>query len=158
MTQIEPHSPVIVYSDIKAPTPHARVLTIEKLETVGGELRPLDTLVIPEDPEAIVTRSKTDRFFLDLQERTGFQFVNQELISTNKEWVRISDFLSGSPLLDLRKLLAIFFPTLSAQELSDCKKAFRLDPKLTPPQVIANIAGIVRSKAASLPGGTIRIL
>jgi ATP-dependent DNA helicase DinG len=158
MTHIEPHSPVIVYCDIKAPTPHARVLTIEKLETVGGELKPLDTLVIPEDPEAIITRSKTDRFFLDLQERTGFQFVNQELISTNKEWIRIGDFLSGSPLLDLRKLLAIFFPTLSAQELSECKKAFRLDPKLAPPQVIASIAGVVRSKAANLPGGTIRML
>jgi hypothetical protein len=158
MTDTRSHSPVIVYCDIKAPTPHARVLTIEKFETVGGELKPLDTLIIPEDPEARVTRSKTDRFFLDLQEHTGIQFVNQELISSNKEWIRIGDFLSGSPLLDLRMLLSIFFPTLSAQELSECKKAFRLDPKLTPPQVMANIAGIIRSKAASLPGGTIRIL
>jgi Rad3-related DNA helicase len=158
MTHTEPHTLVIVYSDIKALTPNARILTIEKLEMVGGTLRPLDTLIIPEDPEARTTRSKTDRFFLDLQERAGFQYVNQELISTKKEWIRISHFLSGSPLLDLRKLLAIFFPTLSAQELSDCKKAFRLDPKLPPPQVMASIAEIVRSKAASLPGGTIRIL
>jgi ATP-dependent DNA helicase DinG len=158
MTQIHSHSAVIVYCDIKAPTPHARVLTIEKLETVGGELKPLDTLVIPEDPEARVTRSKTDRFFLDLQERTGFQFINQELISANKEWIRIGNFLSGSPLLDLRMLLSMFFPNLNAQELSEYKKAFQLNHKLTPPQVMADVAGIIRSKAASLPGGTIRIL
>ncbi len=155
MTQIDPRPLLIVFGDVKAPTPHARVFTVEKLERVGDQLLPSDTLVIPE---AAVTRSRTDRFFMDIQGRTGFQFVAREPISNNKEWVRIGGLLSSSPLLDLRKLLAIFFPTLVAHTLFECERAFRLAPGMTPPQAIREIAGIVRSKAAGLPGGTIRIL
>ena len=158
MSRTEPHLPVILYCDIKAPTPHARVLTVEKQELIGNELRPLDTLVIPEDPEAVISPSKTDRFFLELQECSGYRFVNQEIISAHKEWVRIRSFLEGSPLLDIRKLTEIFFPTLCARELSDYKHAFLLEDGLTPPQVMARLAQITQARIAALPGRTIRLL
>jgi ATP-dependent DNA helicase DinG len=158
MPQSELRTPVVVYCDIKAPIPQARVLIVEKLQILHAGLKPLDTLVIPEDPDGVVTRSKTDRFFLDLQEARGFQFVDREIISANKEWLRVADFLAGSPLIDLRKLLAVIFPTLIARELADYEKAFALERKLTPPQAMARLATIAESRAATVPGRTIRTL
>ncbi len=158
MAKTETHLPVILYCDIKAPNLRARILTVEKQQLVHDELRAVDTLVIPEDPEAPINRARTDKFFLDLQESIGYQFVDREIISPHKEWKRVGEFLAGSPLVDLRKLLTIFFPTLNARELSDFKRAFLLDDKLTPPQTMAQVARIALSKAGSLPGSAIRIL
>lgn len=158
MTPARSQPQLILFCDVKAPTPHARVLTIEKLEAVGKELKPIDTLVLPEDPEARISRSKIDRFFLDLQSRIGFQYVAKEISSNNKEWNRVRDLLGHSALLDVQALLAVFFPSLSAQGLSELKKAFLLEPQLAPPQAVWNLAAKIEDKAAALPGATLRLL
>lgn len=158
MSTSKSHFQEVLFCNVKAPTPQARILTIERYFLDEPEPRLMETLVIPEDPEAVVTKSKTDRFFLDLEASSGYQFKNRELYSGNKEWLRIDTFLRKSPLLDLRSLLKIFFPTLTATSLSEYKKAFLIPAEQVPAPVLARIIAIIRAKAVKLPGSARRLL
>jgi ATP-dependent DNA helicase DinG len=153
-----PPTQTLLFCDIKAPTPTARVLTLERFSLEGMVPRLAETLIVPEDPEAVVSKVATDRFFLNMQDCVGYRFQNRELRSPHKEWRRIDSFLANLPLVDVKQLLDVFFPTLMATGLAEYRGAFCVAEDLSSSQALVRIVEIVQAKATALPGGVKRLL
>src|SRR5690606_36560759 len=112
----------------------------------------------PEKPEVPVSTARTDKFFLDLHGCSGYFLRNSELLTTDREWLRIDGFLAGLPLVDLSFLLRLFFPTIIASDLHDYETAFRIAAGTPPPAALARLIEIVGARAREMPNAVARPL
>ncbi|MGB5108049.1 MAG: helicase C-terminal domain-containing protein [Candidatus Zixiibacteriota bacterium] len=149
----------ILWCDIKAPTPTARILSLEVFQIADDEARAIDVLVLPEEKSmASPDDAKIDKFFLSLHEGAGFKFINRDLYSNSVEWNRTSSYLGKTSLVDIAFLLRLFFPTLSANSLNEYERAFELPEGLKPHEALSHLVGILSQRVRELPGGTLRSL
>ncbi len=149
----------LLWCDIKAPTPTARILSLEAFLLSGDEARPADVLVLPEETSMASPASvKIDKFFLMLQEGRGMKFVNRDLYSTSEDWNRAAAYLAKAPLVDIAFLLRLFFPTLNANTLPEYERAFELPEGLRPQEALVRLSDILSQRARELSGGSMRAL
>ncbi len=151
-------SEVLLWCDIKAAKASSRLLSIERFSLTEGDPKIVDTLIAAEYPEVPPLAARTDRFFLDLQTTSGFVMINAEPVSSDREWQRIDGFLRTVPLIDLRFLLRLFFPTVAANDLHDYEQAFGIPDGTSPPQALSRLVEIGATRAATLPPSVARPL
>lgn len=149
---------VLLWCDLKAVRASSRLLSIERFRLVDGKPQIVDTLIVPEKPEVPVSTARTDKFFLDLQGGSGYLLRNRELLTTDREWLRIDGFLASLPLVDLSFLLRLFFPTIIAADLRDYETAFRIAAGTPSPAALARLIEVVGARARELPTAVARPL
>lgn len=148
----------ILWCDVKSLAATARLLSVERFDFDGDNVRAHDTLVVPEDFESPIQSSQADRFFMHLADSSGYLFVNRDPLSNHREWQRVSGFIAKCPLVDIALLRGIFFPNVSAADLTSLEELFAIPSGTTPAQAVRQIAAIVVARARSLPGSTLRAL
>lgn len=149
---------VILWVDIKAPTPATRLLSLEVFSTENHSLRAVDTLVTPEESPVGVSMAKVEKFFLGLQGFPGYKFVNRDLYSVSADWKKVEGCIAKTPLLDLRFLLQLFFPTLTAKTIGEYERAFQMQPGSTPAAVLKELVNILAKRVREPSGSALRAL
>ncbi|MFH2055679.1 MAG: DEAD/DEAH box helicase, partial [bacterium] len=157
----EPQSAVLVTARIAGQERPHRLFLVEQFSLSGGLARAEDSLSLPapDDLRPVTTRpARIDKFFLDLTGLSGYWFSDLQGVPAIPDWQYCWQFMERSDLVDLRLLLAIFFPTLAARSLSDLTAAFRLEFDASPELRLQRLIEICESKARSLSRGQLRQL
>ena len=151
-------SQILLWCDIKAPTPTARILSLEAYRIDDAGERPFDVLVVPEESEVPRKSAQLEKFFLAIHEAGGVKFINHDFYSPSADWQRVQAYLDKTPLLDLASLLRLFFPTVTARSLQEYESAFELPKGAQPFKALMTLQDIVNQRARELPGGALRAL
>jgi ATP-dependent DNA helicase DinG len=137
------------------------MLLFERFVLRGGTPHAEESLPLPEPDISrplATQRSRIESFFLNLAGTAGFHYSDIRALPKIKEWQTAWKYFEKSDLLDLRLLLSIFFPTLSAESLPDLARAFRLSNDLDDAASLGALTEIVESKARGLARGQLRLL
>lgn len=156
----DPRYPVIVLAEITGKSRSDGIMLLESIRVENGEIVPEESLMIPslEDSPRSISPRKVDDFFQSLSGRQGFYFLDHRLPGDVRTWSVVTDYLSRSSLIDLRKLLKILFPNISARSLSELRKAFDLPEEIDSRQVAARFLNIAVSRMNNLSRGLQRRL
>jgi ATP-dependent DNA helicase DinG len=157
---IDPRHPVIVLAEITGRSRSDQIMLLESVRIENGEIIPEESLLIPslEDSPRSASPRKVDDFLVSLSERQGFYLLDHRLPGDVRTWSVVTEYLSKSSLIDLRKLLRVLFPTTTARSLSEFRKAFSLSDKIDARHLALRLLEIFASRTQNLSRGLQRRL
>ncbi|MCK4857049.1 MAG: DEAD/DEAH box helicase family protein [candidate division Zixibacteria bacterium] len=152
----------LIFAEPRGRKATERLLVVERFRLTGEQPVAEDSLIVPEQDDETLTSArlpaKIDRFFLKTMDFDGFFMMNRFHPSVSRDWQLVEQYLEKSHLLNLRRLLTIFFPTLAAEDLSQIRAAFSFAADLDNPQALSLLVQIITARAGKLPRGLRRRL
>lgn len=157
----EPQPAVLVTARLVGRERSAKLLLIERFSLSGLQTRPEDSLTLPApDPDRppVSQTTRIESFFTNVAESRGYWYSDIKGLPPNKEWNTAWKFLENSDLVELRQLLTILFPTLTARTVTGLSRAFKLEDIPEEAAQLTRLIEIAESKAHSLSRGQLRQL